>query len=206
MNGNRPQAASAATAEAASFGNAAVEGAEVQLQLQLQVVPSSRSESCMSLSIYRQLAWALLTRIIMHSPRHAGPTCRSKVAGCSCTDPRDPPSLHVSCLSLIPTIFCGLIVKELMFWKFVMSIIGALYFEVFGVSLCPIMLHTHTQRQTHTHSLNYCISVSALNKLMSFNTINLSLLISVPMGQTDSRDMFKLKKFNKSTTNWAVGG
>lgn len=53
MNGNRPQAA---TAEAAAFGNAAVEGAEVQLQLQLQVVPSSRSESCMSLSIYRQLA------------------------------------------------------------------------------------------------------------------------------------------------------
>lgn len=50
MNGNRPQAA----AEAAAFGNAAVEGAEVQLQF--QVVPSSRSESCMSLSIYRQLA------------------------------------------------------------------------------------------------------------------------------------------------------
>lgn len=84
-----------------------------------------------------------------------------------------------------------------------MSIIGALYFEVFGVSLCPIMLHTHT----HTiRSLNYGISVSALNKLMSFNTINLSLLISVPMGQTDSGDMFELQKFNKSTTNWAVRG
>lgn len=198
MNGNRPQAA-----EVAAFGNAAVEGAEVQLQL--QVVPSSRSESCMSLSIYRQLAWALLTRIIMHSPRHAGPTCRSKVAGCSCTDPRDPQPLHVSC-RLIPTIFCGLIVKELMFWKFVMSIIGALYFEVFGVSPCPIMLHTHRETDTYTHSPSYGISVSALNKLMSFNTINLSLLISVPMGQTDSGDMFELKKFNKSTTNWAVGG
>lgn len=168
MNGNRPQAASAAApAEAAAFGNAAVEGAEVQLQLQLQVVPSSRSESCMSLSIYRQLAWALLTRIIMHSPRHAGPTCSSKVAGCSCTDPRDPPSLHASCLSLIPTIFCGLIVKELMFWKFVMSIIGALYFEVFGVSLCPIMLHTHTKTDTHTQSelLYICICVKQVNEL-----------------------------------------
>lgn len=157
MNGNRPQAA----AEAAAFGNAAVEGAEVQLQL--QVVPSSRSESCMSLSIYRQLAWALLTRIIMHSPRHAGPSCRSKLAGCSCTDPRVPPSRHLYS-TLIPTIFCGLFVKELMFWKFVMSIIGALYFEVFGVSLCPIMLHTHTY---HTQSQLWyiCICVKQVNEL-----------------------------------------
>lgn len=42
MNGNRPQAA----AEAAAFGNAAVEGAEVQLQLQVAPVPG-RSLACL---------------------------------------------------------------------------------------------------------------------------------------------------------------
>lgn len=146
MNGNRPQAA---TAEAAAFGNAAVEGAEVQLQL--QVVPSSRSESCMSLSIYRQLAWALLTRIIMHSPR----TCRANLQVQSCRL-----QLHRSSWSSISARLLLIPYPHNILWTYrkrinVLKICHvdnwrALFWGFWGFALPHYATHTHRDRHTHT--------------------------------------------------------
>jgi len=60
-----------------------------------------------------------------------------------------------------------------------MSIIGELYFEVSEVAcfLYPQL------KQLVAASAFASASTSALSNLMSFNTINLSLLVSVAMGQ-----------------------